>query len=298
MSSSFSYIQEKAYPLPASPFRAAGIGLRAKHYQDIIDKKPDIGWIEVHPENYFGGGTHRHYLARARELYPLSLHGVGLSLGSDQPVDKNHIKQFKELIDIFEPFQVSDHVSWSMSGNAHLNDLLPLPYTKETLNRICENIDTVQNAFKMPLLVENPSSYISYVVDEMSEYDFMNEIASKTGCYILLDVNNIYVQSVNHGFNANHYIDHINKKYVREIHLAGHTEREFEDGKILVDTHNRPVRQEVWDLFKYTVSKIENAPTLIEWDGNIPDLETLVEQSDMAQQIIDSQTKTDKNAAA
>ena len=253
----------------------------------LIEQKPEIGWIEVHPENYFGGGIHRHHLGKARELYPLSLHAVGLSLGSDQPVDENHLRRFKELIDIFEPFQVSDHASWSASGNAHLNDLLPLPYTKETLQRLCENIDRTQSYFGRTILVENPSTYLSFTIDEMPEYEFMNEIAKRTGCGILLDVNNIYVQSVNHGFDPQNYIDNINPAPVGEIHLAGHTERTFEDGTILVDTHNRPVRDEVWALYEYTANKIGGVPTLIEWDGDIPALPELVKQADKAQAIID-----------
>ena len=273
--------------IPAVPLRPAGIGLRGRHYEDILEQKPAVGWIEVHPENYFGGGRHRHYLGRARELYPLSLHAVGLSLGSDQPVDREHLKKFKELIDIYEPFQVSDHVSWSASGNAHLHDLLPLPYTAETLGRLCDNIDRTQEFFGREILIENPSSYISYAIDEMPEWELMNEAARRTGCFILLDVNNVYVQSFNHGIDAREYIDHINATRVREIHLAGHTERAFDDGKILVDTHNRPVRDEVWDLYAYTIERMGAVPTLIEWDGDIPDLPVLVRESDKAQIIID-----------
>lgn len=288
---SLSYMDKNSYPLPDSPFRAAGIGLRAKHYEAILEEKPKIGWIEVHPENYFGGGTHRHYLGKAREHYPLSLHAVGLSLGSDQPVDENHMRQFKELIDIFEPFQVSDHVSWSASGNAHLNDLLPLPYTQETLQRLCDNIDRVQNYFGRTILVENPSTYLSFTIDEMSEYEFMNRIAAQTGCHVLLDVNNIYVQSINHDFDAYHYLDNIKLDPVKEIHLAGHTKREFDDGTILVDTHNRPVCDEVWSLYEHAIKKFGDVPTLIEWDGDIPALSELVNQSDKAQTVIDKHCK-------
>jgi uncharacterized protein (UPF0276 family) len=282
----YPYMDKNAYPLPDTPLKESGIGLRGCHYEDILELRPDIGWIEVHPENYFGGGLPRHFLGKARELYPLSFHAVGLSLGSDQPVERDHLKQFKELIDIFEPFQISDHVSWSASGNAHLNDLLPLPYTSETLNRLCENIEQVQNYFGREILVENPSTYVSFNINEMSEYEFMNEIAKRTGCFMLLDVNNIYVQSKNHNFDAYNYINHIEKAFVKEIHLAGHTEREFEDGSILVDTHNRPVCDEVWKLFSHTIKTIGTTNTLIEWDGDIPELSVLVEESDKAQNII------------
>lgn len=273
--------------IPAEPFRPAGIGLRGRHYEAVLEQKPDIGWIEVHPENYFGGGRHRHYLTKARELYPLSFHAVGLSLGSDQPVDREHLRQFKELIDIYEPFQVSDHASWSASGNAHLQDLLPLPYTQETLDRLCANVEMTQDYFGREILVENPSSYLSFTIDEMPEYEFMNELSRRSGCHILLDVNNIFVQSVNHDFDPYHYIDNIDAEVVKELHLAGHTERTFDGGTLLVDTHNRPVRDEVWDLYEHTIKTIGSVPTLIEWDGDIPKLPVLVAESDKAQSVID-----------
>jgi len=273
---------------PVRPFRPAGIGLRSSHYEAIVEQQPDIGWIEVHPENFFGGGLPRYHLSRARELYPLSLHAVGLSLGSDQPVSRSHLRQLKELIDIYEPFQVSDHASWSATGNAHLQDLLPLPYTAETLQRLCDNIEQVQTFINRTILVENPSTYVSFDIDEMTEYEFMNAIAEKTGCSILLDVNNIFVQSFNHNFDPYEYLDHINPAKVGEIHLAGHTERKFDDGMLLVDTHDRPVRPEVWDMYQYTITRLGDIPTLIEWDGDIPELEVLVAESDKAQLIIDS----------
>lgn len=282
------YIDESAYPLPDTPLRESGIGLRSCHYRALIEDRPETGWIEVHPENYFGGGSPRHYLGKARELYPLSLHAVGLSLGSDQPVDENHMRQIRELIDIFEPFQVSDHVSWSASGNAHMNDLLPLPYTTESLQRLCDNIGMVQDCFGRNILVENPSTYLSFTVDEMPEYEFINEIARRTGCGLLLDINNIYVQSVNHGFDACHYIENIRPGPVKEIHLAGHTQRDFEDGSILVDTHNRPVKPEVWELYEYTIKRLGPVPTLIEWDGDIPALPVLIAEADKAQALIDA----------
>lgn len=279
---------KKAPPsAPDCPTRASGIGLRGCHYVDLCQQKPDVGWIEVHPENYFGGGVHRHHLSKARELYALSFHAVGLSLGSDQPVDENHLRQFKELIDIYQPFHVSDHVSWSASGNAHLNDLLPLPYTEETLLRLCDNISRTQDYFGRSILVENPSTYVSFAINDMNEYEFMNEVAQRTGCGVLLDVNNIFVQSFNHDFDPYDYIDNIGKGFVQEIHLAGHTEREFDGEIILVDTHNRPVRDEVWDLYDHALARFGAVPTLIEWDGDIPELSILVAQSDKAQDIID-----------
>lgn len=271
---------------PAGPKRLAGIGLRPDHYKDIIEQAPDIGWIEVHPENYFCGGLHRYYLEEARQLYPLSFHAVGLSLGSDQPVSLDHLKNFKELIDIYEPFQISDHASWSASGNAHLNDLLPLPYTMETLERLCRNIDQTQEFFDRSILLENPSSYISFEIDEMSEAQFMNEAARKTGCGILLDINNIYVQAHNHDFDAKEYISGINAQAVGEIHLAGHIEREFDGGSLCIDTHNRPVKQDVWDLYTHAINRIGSIPTLIEWDSDLPALSHLVDHAHQAEKIM------------
>ncbi|MCB9989679.1 MAG: DUF692 domain-containing protein [Rhodospirillales bacterium] len=267
------------------PLREAGVGLRSPHYEDILKDKPDIGWIEVHPENYFGGGIHRHYLGKARELYPLSLHAVGLSLGSDQPVSTEHLQQIKELADIYEPFRISDHASWSASGNAHFNDLLPLPYTGETLDRLCDNIQRTQDFLGRSILVENPSTYIAYRHNDMSEPEFLNEAASRTGCGLLLDVNNIFVQAHNHGFSATNYIDQINAAAVGEIHLAGHVEKSIGPQTLLIDTHSRYVRPEVWDLYEYTIARLGPVSTLIEWDSELPSLDDLVGEAHKAQDI-------------
>ncbi len=262
-----------------------GIGLRYPYYRDILETELDLGWLEVHPENYFGGGAPRHFLALARQKYQLSLHGVGLSLGSSDPVSEDHLKRFRELIDIFQPFSISDHASWSASGNAHLNDLLPLPYTQETLDTMCRNIDRAQECFGRAMLVENPSTYIAFAHHEMTEAEFMNRIARKTGCGLLLDINNIFVQACNHGYDAWEYIDTI-EEHVGEMHLGGHTEQGTGKDRILIDTHNRPVRGEVWDLYEYAVRRFGAAPTLIEWDQDFPTLETLGAEADKARAII------------
>lgn len=271
-------------PPDANP---AGIGLRHVHYQGVTETKPDIGWIEVHPENYFGGGIHRHYLTKAREIYPLSFHAVGLSLGSAARVSREHLQSIKDLISIYEPFQVSDHASWSMSGNAHLNDLLPLPYTEETLSVLCRNVDEAQEFLGRRMLVENPSTYLAFRESTMTEWEFMNETARRTGCGILLDVNNIYVQSHNHGFDPYKYLAGIERKYVGEIHLAGHTERDSKaGGTVLIDTHDSLVRLEVWDLYSYAISRFGIVPTLIEWDQKLPGLGVLVAEAHRARDII------------
>ena len=265
----------------------AGIGLRHAHYRDVTETKPAVGWLEVHPENYFGGGLNRHYLTKARELYPLSFHAVGMSLGSAERVSRDHLQNIRELISIYQPFQVSDHASWSMSGNAHLNDLLPLPYTEETLGILCRNVGEVQEFLGRRILVENPSTYLAFRESVMSEWEFMNEAARRTGCGILLDVNNIYVQSRNHGFDAFEYLSGIEKKFVGEIHLAGHSERESANGeKVLIDTHDSLVRPEVWDMYGFAVGRFGAVPTLIEWDQKLPPLATLVAEARRAQDII------------
>lgn len=268
---------------PCPPVKnPAGIGLRSAHYRDIIEARPAVGWLEVHPENYFGGGAHRHYLAKARELYPVSFHAVGLSLGSAERVSRDHARQIRELAEIYEPFQISDHASWSMSGNAHLNDLLPLPYTEETLSVLCRNIDETQEILGRRILVENPSTYLAFKASSMPEWVFMNEAVRRTGCGILLDVNNIYVQSRNHGFDAFEYLRGI-EGHIGEIHLAGHTERTTKSGDtVLIDTHNSLVRPEVWGLYGFAVERFGAVPALIEWDQDLPPLRTLVMEADRA----------------
>lgn len=274
------------YPPASIPAEPVGIGLRYPHYQEVLETDLNLGWLEVHPENYFGGGAHRHFLSEARKSYNLSLHAVGLSLGSDQPVDENHLAQFKELIDIYQPFNVSDHASWSASGNAHLNDLLPLPYTQESLDKLARNVERAMEVFGRKMLIENPSSYVAFAGNEMHEDVFMNRLAEMTGCGILLDLNNIYVQAHNHGYDAWAYIETIDKRHVGEMHLAGHIEQEAGDGVILVDTHSRPVKGDVWDLYKHAVKHVGVVPTLIEWDTDIPDLATLVGEADKARAIL------------
>ncbi len=287
----YSTLDETLFP-PApslaeiSSVSPVGIGLRSAHYQEVLDTDLKIGWIEVHPENYFGGGAHRHFLSEARKKYPLSLHAVGLSLGSDRPVSEDHLYKFKELIDFYQPFSVSDHASWSASGNAHLNDLLPLPYTQESLDKLARNIARTQEVFGRKILVENPSTYLAFKGNEMHEDVFMNRLAEMTGCGILLDLNNIYVQAHNHGYDAWSYIDTIDPRHVGEMHLAGHIEQEAGGGQILVDTHSRPVKGDVWDLYRHAVSQIGAVPTLIEWDADIPALSVLVAEADKAREIL------------
>jgi len=261
--------------LPRDP---AGLGLRFPYHQEIIDTKPDLGWLEVHPENYFGGGEKLKFLETIRKDYPLSFHAVGLSLGSTEPVDQNHLQQIKSLIDRFEPFQFSDHVSWGASGNAHLNDLLPLPYTQESLDTLARNIDAVQDTFGERILIENPSTYLAFQEGDMTEPEFLNALTKRTGCFLLLDVNNIYVQAINHGFDAREYIKTIKTESIKEIHLAGHLEETEGNERLLIDTHGDIVCHDVWDLYAYTLEQHGIHPTLIEWDQNYPDFATLMNE--------------------
>lgn len=275
------------YPPASSPDEPVGIGLRHPYYEEVLETDLNVGWIEVHPENYFGGGPHHRFLKDARKKFPLSFHAVGLSLGSSDPVSEEHLRQFKDLIDEYKPFNVSDHASWSASGNAHLNDLLPLPYTQEVLDTLARNVERAQEVFGRAMLIENPSTYIAFEGNEMHEDVFMNRLAEMTGCGILLDINNIYVQAENHGYDAWSYIQTIEARHVGEMHLAGHIERETKSGGIiLVDTHSRPVKKDVWDLYEHAVRKVGIVPTLIEWDQDFPTLETLIGEADKARTII------------
>jgi uncharacterized protein (UPF0276 family) len=219
-------------------------------------------------------------------LYPLSLHGVGLSLGSSEPVDEQHLTSLKTIVDRFEPGLVSDHVSWSATGNAHLGDLLPLPYNEESLAALCQNIDRVQEVLGRQILVENPSTYLQFKNSTITEPEFMNAVVERTGCGLLLDVNNIYVQSHNHGFNAQEYLTAINASAVQEMHLAGHIEHAIEDSTLLIDTHSQPVKEDVWNLYHCALTHAGPTPTLIEWDKDLPELAVIVAEAAKAQAIL------------
>lgn len=266
----------------------AGTGLRAQHYRELLDSLPSVGWLEVHSENYFGaGGKPLHYLSRLREHYPLSLHGVGLSLGSTDPLDATHLRQLRRLVDRFEPWFVSEHLSWSSAGGLHLHDLVPLPYTDEALDHLCSRIDCVQDRLGREILIENVSSYLCYDHSTMPEWEFLAAVARRTGCGVLLDVNNVYVSACNHGFDAWEFIRGIPGEAVREIHLAGFTRNRFDDGEILIDTHDRRVCDDVWRLFARTIRRIGARPTLIEWDTDLPALNVLLDEARTAQRLLD-----------
>jgi len=271
-------------PIPAR----AGVGLKAEHYADILDTRPDIGWFEVHPENYMGAGGPPHaYLSRIRELYPLSLHGVGLSIGSDGPLDQDHLARVKALIDRYQPGLFSEHLAWSTHEDVFFNDLLPLPYTQETLQRVCEHIDEIQSATGRQMLLENPSTYVQFAQSEMSEIEFLSEIARRTGCGLLLDVNNVYVGATNHDYDPAAYIDAFPIEHVGEIHLGGHAEQEDDAGEpLLIDDHGHDVDDTVWALYRRLIARRGACPTLVEWDNDIPDWPTLFAEAQEAERVI------------
>lgn len=273
---------------PRSIPARAGIGLRAEHYDAVLETPPPIGWLEVHSENYFGaGGKPLRYLERIRALYPLSLHGVGLSIGSTDPLDRRHLGKLRELIQRFEPALVSEHLSWGSVGGRHLNDLLPLPYTEEAFDHMVARVSRVQDELGRQILIENPSSYLQYVESAIPEWEFLVALADRAGCGVLLDVNNIYVSARNHGFDAGAYLRAIPPRLVREIHLAGFTVNRFEEGEILIDTHNRPVWPAVWALYRQATQRFGQVPTLIEWDSDLPELSVLVEEARRADAILE-----------
>jgi hypothetical protein len=278
-------------PIPAR----AGVGLKPDHYADILASSPDIGWFEVHPENYMGaGGAPHHFLERVRERYPLSLHGVGLSIGAAAPLDRRHLDRLCELVRRYEPGLFSEHLAWSTHDDHFLNDLLPLPYTEATLDHVARHVDEVQSMIGRQVLIENPSTYVSFASSDMSELEFLSELARRTGCGLLLDVNNVYVSATNHGFDAAAYINSFPMQHVGEVHLAGHAEFADEAGaRLLIDAHDRSVIDEVWQLYRRTIARSGRVPTLIEWDNDIPDWPTLFSEARQAERIMADRRSND-----
>ncbi|MEQ9116130.1 MAG: DUF692 domain-containing protein [Rickettsiales bacterium] len=278
---------------------SAGIGLRSPHHNQVLNQKPKVPWWEIHTENFFAkGGKQIAFLEEISKSYPLSFHGVGLSLGSIDLPSKNHLKKIKTLTDKFKPFLVSDHISWSSVNHEFANDLLPIPYNEESLEVISRNIKIAQDYLGRQIIVENPSAYLAFSVSTMPEEDFINKLLSKTQCGLLLDVNNIFVSSSNNNYNPADYINNINLNSIKEIHLAGHSILKTKNFTKLLDTHNDFVRNEVWDLYRYTLKKIDRkVPTLIEWDADIPELDVLIKEASKAQKILDSTNESQRVTA-
>jgi uncharacterized protein (UPF0276 family) len=268
----------------------AGLGLRADHFDAVLQQSPAVGWFEVHSENYFGvstqaGGRPLCWLEKVRAQYPISLHGVGMSLGSTDPLNEAHLRALKQLIERIEPGLVSEHLSWGSVDGRYFNDLLPMPYSEEALVHLVARIDAVQNYLGRQLLIENVSSYLEYTSSTMPEWEFIAELARRSGCGLLLDVNNVYVNACNHGFDAQQYLQHIPVELVQEIHLAGHTVKQIDGRELLVDTHDRRVCDDVWVLYHNAVKRFGAVPALIEWDKDLPPLAMLLEEAQRADAI-------------
>lgn len=255
---------------------AAGIGLRSPHIREVQERLPTVGWLEVHAENYMHNGVASRALSRLRQHYPVSLHGVGLSLGSAGGISGEHLDRLAEACRRFEPAAVSEHLSWSSGEGIYLNDLLPIPYDADTLQLVCSNVQRTQDALKRPILIENLSAYVSYTQSTMSEVEFLAEMVRITGCGLLLDINNVYVSSRNLGFDTESYIAALPADAVGEIHLAGYSQNSTPDGPVLIDNHGSCVAPEVWALYASAVARIGRRPTLIEWDSALPPLVTLL----------------------
>lgn len=263
----------------------AGVGLKAAHYLTIIETRPAIAFFEIHAENYMGaGGPPHRFLEAIRVDYPLSVHGVGLSLGSSEGLDREHLKRLKCVVARYEPGLVSEHLAWSTHGELFLNDLLPLPYTRDTLARVCEHVDEVQAALRRTILLENPATYVRFADSFLTETEFLAEVARRTGCGLLLDVNNVTVSTTNHGTSARDYIDAFPIEEVEEIHLAGYNEeRGDENARLLIDDHGSQVREEVWSLYRHALDRCGAVPSLIEWDNNVPEWSVLLSEAQRAE---------------
>jgi len=266
----------------------AGVGLKPEHADDIFAGPRRVDFFEVHAENYMGaGGPPHHLLRRIRANYPLSIHGVGLSIGGVAPLDRDHLRRLRCLIDRYQPALFSEHLAWSSHDGVFLNDLLPLPYNDISLAHVCAHVDQVQDVLGMRMLLENPSTYVAFGASSMSEIEFLHAVVRRTGCGLLLDVNNVHVSAINHGFDAAAYIDAFPMRHVGEVHLAGFAEdRDSADARLLIDDHGRPVDEAVWDLYRRALARGCFAPTLIEWDNNVPPFATLAAEAERARGVM------------
>lgn len=272
-------------PTPLPP--VAGIGLRFAHHQAVTLTRPATGWLEVHAENYMGGGPSAQTLERLRRDYPLSLHGVGLSLGSAGELDATHLERLCALARRMAPALVSEHLSWSVAGGTYLGDLLPLPMTEEALDVFCRHVDQAQERLGRQILIENPSTYLRYRHSTLPEWEFLACTVARTGCGLLCDVNNIYVSACNHGWDASTYLHGLPAAAIGEIHLAGHALRTLADGtRLRIDDHGSRVPPAVWDLYAQALARFGPVPTLIEWDTDLPALEVLLAEASKADALL------------
>ena len=262
-------------PAPSLP-NVAGIGLRSPHMRKVLEQLPSTGWLEVHAENFMNAGVAAEQLEKIRQNYQLSIHAVGLSIGSACGIDAGHLRRLADLCERFEPAMVSEHLSWSIGEGVYLNDLMPMPYDGEALKIVATNIFRTQDALKRPILIENLSAYVGYARSTMTEPEFLAELVSRTGCGLLLDINNVYVSARNLGLDANDYIARLPAAAIGEIHLAGHVENQTPDGPVLIDNHGSCVAPDVWALYTKAIARVGRRPTLIEWDSALPPLNTLI----------------------
>jgi uncharacterized protein (UPF0276 family) len=279
-------LDQTNHALPAKP----GTGYKAQHFAAIMANAGPVGWLEVHAENYMGaGGRPLAQLRHLAERFPISLHGVGLSIGGEGPLDADHLARLKALVGWLNPASFSEHLAWSTHDGAYLNDLLPLPYTQGTLAHVCDHIDQVQEALGRRMLLENPSTYIAFTETAMSEVDFLSEIARRTGCGLLLDVNNVYVSGTNQAYDPLYYLNAFPLHLVGEIHLGGHDEDRDDHGqRLLIDSHGAPVVDPVWALYAHVIAKGGARPTLIEWDNDVPDWPVLQAEAARAARVLEA----------
>ena len=266
----------------SSTLSGFGLGLRREHYRDFLDQRIDVDFVEIISENFMvDGGQPRHILRRIRDRYPVALHGVSMSIGSADGLRSDYLSRLKALVDEIAPVFVSDHLSWSRFGSFNSHDLLPVPYTEEALATVCANVAQAQDVLGRTMLFENPSSYVAFDGADMSEWEFLAEMTRRTGCELLLDVNNVYVSAVNHGFDPLDFIAGLPFDRVRQIHLAGHTQGDA----VLIDTHDQPVCDEVWQLYAYVMARAGRVATMIERDADVPPLPALLDELAVARRI-------------
>ncbi|MFV1850050.1 MAG: DUF692 domain-containing protein [Thalassospira sp.] len=277
----------------------AGVGFKAEHAQDIFGNDPAVGWFEIHPENYMvAGGPRLAMLEKLCAHYPVSMHGVGLSLGGGETLSENHLADLKRLVDRFDPAMVSEHIAWSSHEGLYMADLLPTPMTKTSLDHLVQAIETVQDYIGRRILIENPTSYMPLPQNSIPELDFITEAARRSGCGLLIDVNNVYISAHNLGFDAGAFIAAVPGDLVGEIHLAGHERDANPDDDVLIDTHSRPVADPVWALFDQLISRIGPRPTLIEWDNDVPGWDVLAAEAALADRYLDHGAKPLLEAAS
>jgi uncharacterized protein (UPF0276 family) len=276
------YAQNNSLP------QSAGVGYKAQHLNDILQDPTKIGWIEIHAENYMGdGGRPIAQLKHLREIFPVSCHGVGLSIGSETGLDPEHLKRLKKLVNWLEPAMFSEHLAWSTHDTEFLNDLLPVPYTQQVADRVVSHINQVQETVGRQMLLENPSTYVAFEQSDMSEVDFLTDVAKRSGCGLLLDINNVFVSATNQNYSPEDYVDAYPTEFVGEIHLGGHEEDSDDHGNaLLIDSHSRAVVDPVWALYEYTLKKSGSRPTLIEWDNDIPTWDVLASEAEQANALL------------